>query len=125
MVLGFVATVWASLRSNTAIRGVDIGLDSPGRYFVLALGVVVIGFGIPFGLISVGLFRSRTEGQRLPVEKININGDVSVPSRHLMLSTGCREKLHPRSQDHGLACSGKPWSTGGRVQPFPRSRIDR
>jgi hypothetical protein len=73
VVLGLAATIWASLRSNTVFHGVDIGLDSPGRYFVLAAGPVLIGFGILFGLIGVGLFRSRTE--RLPVKKIDINAD--------------------------------------------------
>jgi len=72
VVAGLVVTIWACLRSNTVIQGVEIGLESPFRYVVLAVGLVVVAFGILLGLISVGVVFSGTKAPQIPATKIAI-----------------------------------------------------
>ena len=79
--LGVLAFIWAALPSSTVIAGAHIGLDGSWRYGAAAVGVVLIGFGIFFGLISVGLIGRRTgqsEADPLPIQKISINGHQST-----------------------------------------------
>lgn len=81
LMLGFVATIWACLRSDTTVYGVDIGLDSPGRYVVLALGAAAAVFGIFTGVMvmrsqTAAAQRQNSEAQ-LPVEEVT----VDPPSR--------------------------------------------
>ena len=91
VVAGFAAMIWASLPSNTAIQGVNIALEDPGRTAVLVAGGVAIASGIVFGgIAAVALSRSQNQVQQLPVEGITINPTVPrlnpPPHAQLMLS---------------------------------------
>jgi hypothetical protein len=72
--LGVLAFIWAALPSSTVIAGAHIGLDGSWRYGVAVVGLVLMIFGIFFGLISSGLIGGRAEqGEALPIKNITIN----------------------------------------------------
>jgi hypothetical protein len=65
LILGFFAVIWGSL-SILDIKVVHITLESPARYIVMAIGVL---------LIPVALLVGRAEN-RLPIRKISIDDSL-------------------------------------------------
>lgn len=85
VLLGVLTFLWAALPPDAVIAGAHVGLDGSSRHGVAVLGIVLIVFGILFGLISVlisvGLIGRRT-GQsgadNLPIQKITINSQQTT-----------------------------------------------
>jgi hypothetical protein len=123
VVFGIVVAFVASRPSNFTFRNVPIGLDGLWRWAFTIIGFALVAVGLFLSLLSLGLFRSLTEGRKtepepLPVEGIHLD-HVSPQTGNLYSVAG---SVTPATKDVTVWLLRESLSTAaGRFTPSPYS----